>query len=103
MISTSWSDWGRSEPVALTPVSGGLINESFRAEFGSGELLFAQRVNRGVFRDLDAIEQNLILLRASTASELVVNPILRRKGGIHDADGWRIQPWIHEVAARSTV
>jgi hypothetical protein len=98
MISTSWSDWGRSEPVALTPVSGGLINESFRAEFGSGEFVFAQRVNRGVFRDLDAIEQNLILLRASPASKLVVNPILRRDGGIHDAGGWRIQPWIHEVA-----
>ena len=98
MTSINWSDWGRSEPLALTPVSGGLINESFRAEFGSGEIVFAQRVNRGVFSDLDAIEQNLILLRASPASELVVNPILRLDGGIHDADGWRIQPWIHEVA-----
>ena len=98
MTSINWSDWGRSEPLALTPVSGGLINESFRAEFGSGEIVFAQRVNRGVFSDLDAIEQNLILLWASPASELVVNPIPRLDGGIHDADGWRIQPWINEVA-----
>ena len=98
MTSINWSDWGRSAPVALTPVSGGLINESFRAEFGSGEIVFAQRVNRGVFSDLGAIEQNLLLLRASPASELVVNPIPRLDGGIHDADGWRIQPWINEVA-----
>jgi hypothetical protein len=27
----------------------------------------------------------------------VVNPIPRLDGGIHDTDGWRIQPWIHEI------
>jgi len=98
MTSINWSEWGRPAPIALTPVTGGLINESYRAEFGSGEVLFAQRVNRSVFRDLEAIEQNLILLRASPSSVLAVNPILRQDGSIHDAEGWRIQPWIDESA-----
>ena len=98
MTSINWSEWGRPAPIALTPVTGGLINESYRSEFGSGEVLFAQRVNRSVFRDLEAIEQNLILLRASPSSVLAVNPILRQDGSIHDAEGWRIQPWIDESA-----
>ncbi|MEY3927972.1 MAG: N-acetylhexosamine 1-kinase [Bacteroidota bacterium] len=98
MTSINWSEWGRPAPIALTPVTGGLINESYRAEFGSGEVLFAQRVNRSVFRDLEAIEQNLILLRASPSSVLAVNPIPRQDGSIHDAEGWRIQPWIDESA-----
>ena len=102
MTSINWSEWGRPAPIALTPVTGGLINESFRAEFGSGEVLFAQRVNRSVFRDLDAIEQNLILLRASPASVLAVNPVSRLDGSIHDAEGWRIQPWIHEAAQQAS-
>lgn len=94
MISIRWADWGLTAPRALRPVSGGLINASFCAEWSDGSQRFVQQVNRSVFANLESIEHNLRLVADSVAATLAVLPERRRDGAIHSPEGWRIFPWV---------
>ena len=97
MIAIDWADWGLRAPDRVLPVSGGLINRSFCAEWSDGDRLFVQQVNTQVFTDLEAIECNLQLVLDHPISAFTVAPILRRDGRVHGLDGWRVFPFVSEA------
>lgn len=98
MTGINWSEWGLDAPAKCAAVHGGLINTSLRADWPNGTARLVQRVNTHVFQDLEAIESNLQLALEHPIRHAAVLPVPRRDGRIHSADGWRIFPWIEEVA-----
>ena len=90
MTSINWDEWGLPAPLTLKSVPGGLINRSFRAEFADGPPKFLQGLNRQVFTNWGAIEQNMNLIFGHPVRELCVLPIRRKDGRIHNVDGWRV-------------
>ena len=86
------------KPVSVEPITAGHINRSFLVTCDTGRRYVLQRVNRYVFHDVDAIMENLRLLREYLRGSAEAPPMisfidtLDGEGYAEDAEGgaWRL-------------
>jgi Ser/Thr protein kinase RdoA (MazF antagonist) len=95
-----------SPPVTATPVAHGHIHDTYIVTGRNGQRLVVQRLNRAVFRDIDALASNLERitdrLRQAAAARgdqpIVAEPIATRAGGWMHVDragaAWRATSYV---------
>ena len=96
------------EAVSFTPVRSGHINQTFLAETDCGAKYILQRVNENVFPDVDAIMENIALMREELEregqAELTPRFLKTRDGKPYftDAAGgaWRVYPFVPNSVSR---
>ena len=90
------------KPIRIEEIVSGHINRSYDVETDAGRRYVLQRVNRYVFRDVDAIMENLSLLREHLRGMDGAPPIVcfidTKDGKAYYEDGeggaWRLCPYI---------
>lgn len=104
------------EASEVTPLGGGLINDTYLVSEAKGERYVLQRINHNVFRDVECLQRNVEAVTAHISSRLQeqgVSDIERRVLRFlkvdgrtylhHDGSYWRMSVYIPDTVTRTEV